>query len=61
MPCTASTSSVCSPYQPGASHSLAAVPEKLEARSCVYWPAANGLSPVTPAYSFASPGMVGEA
>jgi hypothetical protein len=34
---------------------------KVPGRTCVYWPDANGLSPVTFANSFASLAMVGEA
>src|SRR5579875_1690638 len=60
-PCACSTSSVSSPYQPGASHSSAAVSVKVLGRYCWYWPGRNGLSPPTLENWLASVGMVGEA
>ena len=60
-PCTSSTSSDSSPYQPAASHSYGAVSCQVLDRTWVYWPGANGLSPVAWAYSFASDSMVGDA
>ena len=60
-PCTDSTSRVSSPYQPAASHLLAAVSVKVDGRYCWYCPARNGLSPTAVANWFASLSMVGEA
>ncbi len=62
MPCTDSTSSDSSPYQPEASHaSVFCHPLVPPRRTSLYWPGLNGLSPVASAYRLASVAMVGEA
>jgi hypothetical protein len=54
-------SSDSSPYQPCASHSSAAASVNGVSRCWAYWPGRKGLSPVTAANLFASPGIVGDA